>query len=190
MNSNTVECYNPDTNKWEYEKSLPFKEIILFAAVVGPDDKIYVFGGAAELALTRATLVFDSTVVYDPKTDTWSTRRSIPAPRNSPDAVLGADGKIYIMGGTETVKGPPLNDVFVYDPVNDSWQKGPSMNYPRASPAAVATPDGKIYVTGGTDVGAYKGAQTINRFLPRKRRVYSGKVQDTVEVLNIFNLGK
>ncbi len=188
--TNTLECYNPATNKWVYKKPLPFKEIVLFAAVVGPDNKIYVFGGAAEIELLKSTPVFNIAVVYDPKTNSWASRRSMPAQRFFHDAVLGADGKIYIMGGAEKVLGPPLKDVFIYDPVNDSWQKGPSMNYPRSSPAAVATQDGKIYVTGGTDVGAYKGAETINKFLPGKKKVYSGIVQDTVEVLDIFNLEK
>ncbi len=186
--SATMECYDPKVKKWRYRTPLK-SERMLFAAVVGPDDKIYVFGGAQGLATRDSTPILDTTEVYDPVTDTWTSRRPMPAPRDSHDAILAADGKIYIMGGAATTKGPPLKDVFVYDPVNDSWQKGPSMNYPRANLAAVATPDGKIYVTGGTDVGTYKGAETINKFLPRKKKVYAGKVQDTVEVLDIFNPG-
>ena len=60
------------------------------------------------------------------------------------------------------------------------------MNKPRAALAAVATPDGKIYAIGGTDKGAYKIKDKINQFLPRKKRLYAGKIQDTVEVLDIF----
>ena len=90
------------------------------------------------------------------------------------------------MGGVATFKGPPLNDMYAYDPANDSWEKGPTMQYPRASPAAVATPDGKIYVTGGTDLGAYERRRKLNFFLPDSLEMYTGKVQDTVEVLDIF----
>jgi hypothetical protein len=51
--------------------------------------------------------------------------------------------------------------------------------------AAVATPDGKIYAIGGTDVGAYEGKESVNTFLPQSLETYTGKVQDTVEVLDI-----
>ena len=183
----TVECYDPDTNKWEYKKPLKRKRM-LFAAVVGPDDKIYVFGGAAGLSTRPSTQILNTTEVYDPKTDMWSWRSPMPAARKSHDAVLGADGKIYIMGGSCEVHGPPLKDVFIYDPVKDTWEKGPPMNLPRASPAAVATPDGKIYAIGGTDVGAYEKRQKLNFVLPKKHELYTGKVQDTVEVLDINEL--
>jgi hypothetical protein len=35
-------------------------------------------------------------------------------------------------------------------------------------------------------VGAYKGRKKLNAFLPRKAELYAGQVQDTVEVLDIF----
>ena len=185
----TMEYYDPKTKEWRYRTPLSTFRM-LFAAVATPDDKIYVFGGAAGMSTRQTTPILDTVEVYDPQTDTWSSRKPMPVTRKSHDAVLGADGKIYIMGGTAVVKGPPLNDVFVYDPMQDSWEKGPSMKYPRASPAAVATPDGKIYITGGTDVGAYDGRRRLNYFLPKSLETYTGKVQDTVEVLDIFNQNK
>lgn len=62
------------------------------------------------------------------------------------------------------------------------------MKLPRAIPAAVATPDRKIQVIGGTDAGAYVNSRHINFFLPKKLELYTGKVQGTVKVLDIFNL--
>lgn len=64
------------------------------------------------------------------------------------------------------------------------------MNIHRSALAAVATPDGKIYAIGGTDVGVYKNRENINIFLPQEKQLYEGKVQETVEVLDIFKLGK
>ena len=182
--TNTMECYDPGTNKWEYKSPLIKKELMQFAAVVGPDDKIYVFGGAAGMSTEPSTPILDIVEVYDPRTDSWSPREPMPEPRDSHDAVLAADGKIYIMGGSNK-HGPPLKDTFIYDPIKDTWEKGPDMKVPRAIPTAVATPDGKIYVIGGTDVGAYKGKESINFFLPKELELYRGKVQDTVEVLDI-----
>jgi hypothetical protein len=55
-----------------------------------------------------------------------------------------------------------------------------------SSVAAVATPDGKIYAIGGTDIGAYSGRKKLNFLhLPKVHEFYTGKVQDTVEVLDI-----
>ena len=95
-------------------------------------------------------------------------------------------GKIYVLGGSQGHDKPPISDVFIYDPANDTWKKGPRMQRPRSTLAAAATPNGKIYAIGGTDVGAYKGRKMLDAILPRKSEVYDGQVQDTVEVLDIF----
>jgi N-acetylneuraminic acid mutarotase len=179
--TNTVECYDPRKNKWEYKKPMT-TERFLFAAVVGPDDRVYTFGGMEGYF----TKTLDTTEVYDPETDTWAARKPMPEPRYANAAALGADGKIYVMGGSAGEKSPPVRDVFVYDPINDTWQKGPSMNLPRSTLAAVSTPDGKIYAIGGTDVGAYKNRERLNFLLPKGKELYDGRIQDTVEVLDIY----
>ena len=180
----TLECYDPQTNMWEYKRPMKVKRF-LFAAVVGRDGKIYVFGGRDSLGPAGSSKTYDTTDVYDPKTDSWSIRSPMPLPREAHAGVLAIDGRIYIMGGESGWKKPPVKDVFIYDPAIDKWQKGPKMNLPRSTLAAVATPDGKIYAIGGTDVGAYKKRYTLNFFLPKKIEFYTGKVQDTVEVLDI-----
>ena len=186
--SDTVECYDPKTNKWEYRKPMTVKRF-LFEAVVGPDDRIYTFGGAQKMARDGSRKAFNITEVYNPKTDTWSYRTPMPEPRYSHSAVFATDGRIYVIGGARGgYDRPPLKDVFIYDPVKDTWKKGPRMKLPRATLAAVATPDGKIYAIGGTDVGAYKNRKKLNFFLPKGKELYEGKVQDTVEVLDIFKL--
>ena len=187
----SIECYDPLKNSWEFRKPM-INSRFLFAAVVGPDDKIYIFGGGQRSSReSHSRKVFDTTEVYDPKTDTWSYRAPMPEPRFAHAGVLGADGKIYIMGGSlGQSDSPPVKDVFIYDPVMDTWEKGPSMLLPRSTLAAVATPDGKIYAIGGTDIGAYNLKKTINYFLPDKQKVYDGQVQGTVEVLNINELNQ
>lgn len=187
--SDTVECYDPRKNTWEYRKPMTVKRF-LFAAVTGPDDRIYTFGGTGEFVPNESRKTFDRTEVYDPKTDTWSFRSSMPEPRYSHAGVLGADGRIYILGGSKGEREPPVKDVFIYDPAEDRWTRGPCMNIHRSTLAAVATPDGKIYAIGGTDVGVYKNRENINIFLPQEKHLYTGEVQETVEVLDIFKLGK
>jgi hypothetical protein len=98
----------------------------------------------------------------------------MPAPRHGHAAVLGADGRMYVIGGVESYKGPPLKTVLVYTPKTDSWMEGPDMNVRRV-----------IYAIGGTDRGAFEKKELLNRFLPKSFQSYDGKVQDTVEVLDI-----
>lgn len=183
--SDTMECYDPRTNEWEFKKPLTSPRME-FAAAMGPDNKIYVFGGYAGWAESKSTPVLATTEVYDPKTDTWSQRKPMPETRVFDTAVCAANGKIYVIGGSRTLHSPVLSSVLVYDPVKNSWERGPSMNMPRGSPAAVATPNGKIYVVGGTSFGAYPEREKINRFLPEGHKINAGKVQASVEVLNVF----
>jgi N-acetylneuraminic acid mutarotase len=190
--SKTMECYDPATNKWEYKKPLN-RERMDFAAVAGKEDKIYVFGGETGMETEPQTPILNTVEVYDPKTDSWSFRKPMPVKRSGHCAVLAADGKIYILGGSE-VLDVPLNTVFIYDPEKDSWEKGPNMILPRDVLAAVATPDGKIYAIGGTDVGAYEDKaqwEHLASLIPEDELGdYKGKVQDTVETLDIFKWRK
>ncbi len=181
---NSMECYDPVTKCWEYKKPMSSKRMV-FAAAAGPDDKIYVFGGAAGLYESDSTPILKTTEVYDPGTDTWTARKPMPRPRDSHAAVLGKDGKIYILGGTSGPDTSPLKEVLIYDPVRDTWVRGPDMQFPRANIAAVATAE-KIYAIGGTDMGAYKTKEKLNTLLPKSQELYTGKIQDTVEVLDIL----
>ena len=185
--SKTMECYDPTTNKWEYKKPLS-RERMVFAAVIGKDDKIYVFGGTAGISNDRSTPILNTVEVYDPKNDSWSFRKPMPTPRFDHAAVLAADGRIYIIGGAEAY-GHISSAVHIYDPLTDGWERGPDMILPRAALAAVATPDGKIYAIGGTDVDAYKDKaqwrRLANLISADELGDYNGKVQDTVEVLDI-----
>jgi len=190
--SNTIECYDPKTNKWEYKKPLS-RERMVFAAVTDDDDKIYVFGGAAGMSDDRTTPILNTVEVYDPKTATWSLRKPMPTQRFDHAAVLAADGRIYVLGGAEAYDDVSAA-VLIYDPKKDTWEHGPDMILPRAALAAVATPDGKIYVIGGTDVGAYKNSDRwkhLTSLVPKdKLQGYEGKVQDSVEVLDIYKWKK
>ena len=117
----------------------------------------------------------------------------MPTPRFDHVAVMAADSKIYIMGGAEAYDDVS-SAIFIYDPVTDSWKPGPDMILPRAALAAAATPDGKIYAIGGSDVGAYKNNDRwkhLTDLVPKDELGdYAGKVQDSVEVLDIFKWRK
>jgi N-acetylneuraminic acid mutarotase len=150
--------YDPANDMWKALAPLPTKRGSPTAAVV--NGKVYVIGGAttnegskeAGIHPARPHQVVGTNEVYDPATNTWGTRRSMPTPRNHvANGVV--NGKIYVIGGrlggafigratnTDVVEG--------YDPATDQWSATlDRMPTPRSS-LAYGTYKGKIYVAGG-----------------------------------------
>ena len=103
-------------------------------AAVALDGKVYVVGG------TDASGVLASMEVYDPATNTWSAKASMPSAKGSPGAAV-ANGRIYVFGGD--------TQVYEYDPATNSWAtKAPLPVTPGG--VAVAAISGNIYVAFNT----------------------------------------
>ncbi len=114
--------------------------------------KIYVMGGS-----------LNYTYEYDPMTNVWATKTSMPSQRRFTKAVV-LDNKIYVLGGQSAdVQDQILKTVEIYDPGNDTWTPSTSMLTRRTYFAAEIV-DGKIYVMGG-DAG-YQRLNTIDVFDP------------------------
>ena len=164
-----VEVYDPAENSWA-KRSPMNRSRRLAAGAFGPDGKLYVFGGyghrgsvheedyesAAELeAAAREMRAFGkealrSVEAYDPATDTWSARTPMPKGRHAMGAALGADGRIYVIGGAVSYSDPiGSRHVFVYDPKTDRWADGPRLRHGRFHHAVAVDPGGKIYAVGG-----------------------------------------
>ena len=150
--------YDPAADTWKALAPMPGKRGSAIAEQVG--GKIYVIGGATTNPGSKETAVFanrparsvGTNEVYDPATNKWETRQSMPTARNH--AFAGAvNGKIYVIGGRI---GSPFITVSTnvdiveeYDPAEDQW--GPlkaRMPTPRSG-GGWATYQGKIYVAGG-----------------------------------------
>jgi len=78
---------------------------------------------------------------YDPATDTWESKASMPTPRVH-FATAVHKNKIYCIGGTDD----GVNEV--YDPATDTWETKTSMPTPRGFITANVV-NGKIYIIGG-----------------------------------------
>jgi N-acetylneuraminic acid mutarotase len=101
-------------------------------------------------------LVGNFTDVYDPATDSWTTKTTIPI-LTAHSANAEVDGKIYVVSGNHWGNDPqffmPINLLQIYDPQTDSWSAGTQVPVGVASAAAVATSGADapkaIYVVGG-----------------------------------------
>jgi N-acetylneuraminic acid mutarotase len=151
--------YDPAADRWKALAPMPTKRGSPVAAVVG--DKIYVIGGAAlppgskdaAILPTRPHMSVGVVEEYDPATDTWRARASMPTPRNH--AVAGAvNSKIYVIGGRAGAafisSGSSNVDVVEeYDPATDTWGSARARMPSARSAMAAGVDEGRIYVTGG-----------------------------------------
>jgi len=128
------------------------------AAVTGPDGRIYALGGYRGNRSTKSPPL--ATVeAYSPATNTWQTLASMAKPRESFGAVVGVDGRIYVIGGLtgSGVAYPSrvaLASVEAYTPATNTWQTLSPMSAPRARLVAAAGPDVEMSAIGG-QVSAY-----------------------------------
>jgi N-acetylneuraminic acid mutarotase len=141
---NATEEYDPATNSWTEKAQMPTPRASFAIAVY--ENKIYVIGGYIKLTSGSSSQLTNITEVYDPATDTWETRASMPVARDGVEANV-IDGKIYVIGGYAE-NGDPSNLNMVYDPVTNSWITKESM--PTAvTDYASAVVNNKIYVISG-----------------------------------------
>jgi N-acetylneuraminic acid mutarotase len=144
------EEYNPVTDTWTTKASMPTARSGFAVSVY--QNKIYCIGGTTGDGDTVVSGFTGVTEVYDPATDTWETKLSMPTPRA--DLCAGVvNGKIYCIGGKKYWGVEPfyqeLNATEVYDPVRNSWRTESPMPIPVLG-AASAVLDGKIFVIGGS----------------------------------------
>ena len=87
--------------------------------------------------------------------DTWTTRPPMPTRRVGHSACV-MDGKIYVIGGGESIFGTYFSTVEVYDPATDTWTTKADMPTARSGLSASVV-DGKIYAIGGEAWGPAEG---------------------------------
>jgi N-acetylneuraminic acid mutarotase len=145
---NTVEEYDPATDTWTTKAFMPTARAYFGVAVY--QDKIYVIGGYAGWDESKSvSVVCAINEVYDPATNTWETKTSMPTEREGVCAgVVG--GKIYLIGGEPAQNSPypPLNVTYaneVYDPATDNWNTKASIPQSAFSSSAAVVEE-KIYV--------------------------------------------
>lgn len=115
--SNKVFCYNPLTNIWSQVR--PMQQARAQLKLVALDGMLYAIGGECLYSMER----------YDPRTDTWTLRASLPEGTFpvAHEAVV-CRGEIYVTGGHLFYR------LLRYSPVKDSWDECPySASHRRSS---------------------------------------------------------
>jgi hypothetical protein len=104
---------------------------------------------------------------YDPTTNRWIPKASMPAPRVSSAAGL-VNGILYLVGGSG--EAGQIAATMAYDPLLDSWSPSSPLPTPSEEPAASVL-EGMLFVFGGTQGGS------VQVFDPPGQRFYIHKAQ-------------
>jgi N-acetylneuraminic acid mutarotase len=148
-----VSAVTPVENSWIPKTPMQVERSGLGVAVV--NGKIYAIGGTTASGFApsvHGSYAYGFTAngvgtneEYDPETDTWTYKVSMPTPR----LVFGIavyKNKIYCIGGQANLSSTGINEV--YDPATDTWETKTPMPTPRSWVKANAV-NGKIYLMGG-----------------------------------------
>jgi N-acetylneuraminic acid mutarotase len=140
-------CSN-DGGTWATKEPLPTAALSL--AVGAHNGVVYTFGGAN--TTDGGTVVLDTVRAYDPTSNTWSTKASMPTARSGP-AVGLVDGVFYVVGG-ESATSTKSQALEAYDPATNTWSTKTPMPTARSLATGTAVVGSVFYVVGGTVAGA------------------------------------
>jgi len=140
------EVYDPETDTWENKTAMPTERQRPLANAV--NGRIYVIGGFQyrDLPPPQTTIDLNVNEVYDPDTDSWTTKAPILNASYGP-ASTSLDDKIYVISGFQS----KLTQI--YDTELDTWSQGAAIPTAVALAGAGATTGEmapkRIYVIGG-----------------------------------------
>jgi N-acetylneuraminic acid mutarotase len=93
----TVQVYDSATDRWDYTTPLPQPMHHTMVATV--NGRLYAIGGEiSRTGVADVGVYLDTVYAYDPASETWTQKASMPTPRSAGSADV-IDGKIYVAGG-------------------------------------------------------------------------------------------
>jgi len=138
---------------WTTAAPLPTPRNHLGSAVLGR--KIYVIGGQHDHDETLVTV--PDVEVYDPATDSWERRASMPRARSHiAESTFVFQDRILVLGG-EIANAALVDDATAYEPATDSWVVLTPMPVRRLSGVAAPMLGGFVYTTGDWHPETYLG---------------------------------
>jgi hypothetical protein len=148
----SVEAYNPTSNSWTYEASLP-QTLYSESAVSDGAGHIYTFGGVG----ANGTIT-NNVYRYTIATNTWDQVASLQVGVRDSAAVLASNGLIYVLGGTTSTGATAT--VESYNISTNTWNVETSLPQAMSSEAATVDSLGRIEVMGGYDASGNPLATT------------------------------
>lgn len=156
--------YDPSTDSWASRAPMPTPRENFVAVTLR--NRIFVAGGVDVSDPDLNGL--NAFEMYDPATDTWTTRAPMLEGRAWPG--IATDGRsIIVYGGASSYQAADAHSLSSgerYDPATDAWTPIPAMEVP-ADGAATAYVAGRLYSAGGETFDSVDfTVLDTNQFLP------------------------
>ncbi len=147
----TTEIYDPRQRSWSTASDMP-EAVNSPTATVMADGRVLVAGGGVNAnagvhAQPTPSQAVNTALTFDPSSGTWAKVAPMNQSRYLQSAVLLADGRVLVIGGSNAKS--KLASAEIFDPRSGKWMKTAEMAFASASPVVIALPDGRVLVTGG-----------------------------------------
>jgi len=140
-----VDAYDPITDEWTTGLiQMPTARWEPECVVI--EEKIYTIGGFTN---TNSGTTTNAVEMYDPATNQWKNKASLPDKRGGGEAVA-LNGVIYYFGGSRDF-GDPLDNVWAYISSDDKWIELADMPFGWFLMTGSVVDD-KIYLMGGSRI--------------------------------------
>jgi hypothetical protein len=144
-----------DTHAWLMASSMAYSRAY-HAAVLLADGRVLVAGGlgASGTTASATTNALKTVELYDPSTNTWTTKAAMGSARIAPTATLLQNGRVLVTGGYSGSTYYATAEL--YNPATNVWSSAGTMTglVGRALHTATLLDSGKVLVVGGTTNGS------------------------------------
>ena len=161
----TEQNRNPDNHAYAYEVKqdkwsavAPLPRPRGAAAAVALNGKIHLIGGASSPTDERASVGWHE--VYDPKTDQWSRKKSLPGARDHVGCVA-YKGRIHVIGGRFNTFEYNTELHHVYLPEKNTWELLAPLPTPRSGHGLVVYQNRFFAMGGEGGIINQPGQQTV-----------------------------
>jgi len=110
------------------------------------------------------TTTYNDFYEYDPATDSWSQKSSLPGPPRAyaVGAVIGNTGYVGLGGNDD--QSASFTDFYAYDPATDTWTSRASMGGSGRADAGVVANGNNIYIIGGINFPNFNGFSSCRMY--------------------------
>jgi len=142
-----ADLFDPATGAWSRAAPMPGPRVAQ-TAVRLRDGRVLVVGGITHQFTPPATDVLSSSIVYDPASRAWTAAGPLPVAVLQPVAVLMADGRVLVAGGSTTALAATAA-AEILDPASMTWRAVAPMRTPRMGAVGFLLRSGRVLVAGG-----------------------------------------